>query len=811
MTSSPYAQVGPKLVDSGFSAIPCRPGSKVPGAYRSGEWFYESEWQRFCDRLPTELELGVWAKWPDAGICVALGGEHGLVALDIDTTDHEVIAAVESVVPPSPVQKIGSKGYCAFYRGAGVKDTKFPINGKNAVEVLTHGRQVVVPPTIHPDTKQPYVWVGDALDRHTPEGLPELPADVIERLADALAPFGYAALERDPVERTASGGSTGREINDAALAHLDCWVGALGIDAKRQTNGNWRGVAVWRGGENRNVGFDPKGIKDFKTDEKHTAIDVTMKALDMPFGEAADWLKARLGFEEPPRAEFTFRKPGAVAESDEDVPLIDPLDVMRMIIGAREEALALADPNDAEDAAWIARMRQEIVAFSEGILSARERFPADTFGCHFITAAVGALEKIDVARDLGAPVEAAHVAAWLEKAINALIEQPEAEQPEVEQPERAEAGGGRFKFTAIGDIPDDDEAVEWAVRGLLAKNTVSLFFGKPSGGKGVVASSLAVCLAAGLPFLGMEVAQAPTVYFAAERLKQVRRRIKGLMRKHGLPNDTPCFIGGGPLDIRKESDAKELIREVRAIEERTGTPVGFIVVDTFSRALAGGKENDTADMGAAVKNVELIRSETGAHVLIVHHVGLAEDAQTRPRGNSALTAAADICVLITKTKSGVDLTVTVERDGLEGKKIKAKFASFKTGVDDRGKDLTVPYLDLVKVHEPEDSLGATEGEEEGDADAAPKVDVKFEKPGTTDAMGIKALGLALRDHGYVPLGHENGFPDDVATVSWSQWRAEYDKLRPGHDEANRKAFSRVGKKLVKSGRVITLHDRVWLP
>jgi hypothetical protein len=488
------------------------------------------------------------------------------------------------------------------------------------------------------------------------------------------------------------------------------------------------------------------------------------------------------------------------------VPLIDPLDVMRMIIGAREEALALADPNDAEDAAWIARMRREIAAFSEGVLSARECFPADTFGRHFITAAVGALGKIDVARDLGAPVEAAHVAAWLEKAINALIE-----QPEVEQPERAEAGGGRFKFTAIGDIPDDDEAVEWAVRGLLAKNTVSLFFGKPSGGKGVVASSLAVCLAAGLPFLGMEVAQAPTVYFAAERLQQVRRRIKGLMRKHGLPDDTPCFIGGGPLDIRKESDAKELIREVRAIEERTGTPVGFIVVDTFSRALAGGKENDTADMGAAVKNVELIRSETGAHVLIVHHVGLAEDAQTRPRGNSALTAAADICVLITKTKSGVDLTVTVERDGLEGKKIKAAFASFKTGVDDRGKDVTVPYLDLVKVHEPEDSLGATEGEEEGDADAGPKVDVKFEKPGTTDAMGIKALGLALRDHGYLPLDHENGFPDDVATVSWSQWRAEYDKLRPGDDEANRKAFSRVGKKLVKSGRVITLHDRVWLP
>jgi RecA-family ATPase len=185
---------------------------------------------------------------------------------------------------------------------------------------------------------------------------------------------------------------------------------------------------------------------------------------------------------------------------------------------------------------------------------------------------------------------------WLEKAINALIEQPGADAEQPTQERTAGEAKSRFKFTAVGDILDD-EPVEWAVRGLLAKNTVSLFFGKPSGGKGIAASSLAICIAAGLPFLGMEVAQMPTVYFAAERQWQVRRRIRGLRRKHGLPADTPCFIGGGSLDIRKESDAKELIREVRAIEKRTGAPVGFIVIDTFSRALAGGKENDTADMG----------------------------------------------------------------------------------------------------------------------------------------------------------------------------------------------------------------------
>jgi hypothetical protein len=333
MTSSPYAKVGAKLVDSGFAAIPCRPGSKVPGGFRSGEWFYESEWQRFCNRLPTELETDIWAKWPGAGICVALGF-NDVVAVDIDTTDHEVIAAVEGVLPPSPVQKVGSKGYTAFYRGADVKDTKFPINGKNAVEILTHGRQTVVPPTIHPDTGNAYRWLGDALDQHTPASLPELPADIIERLAEALRPFGYKAKpEREHVERTSNGsGGTWREINGAALANLDIWVPDLGVPCEQLRNGNWRCAAVWRGGDGMNVSFDPKGIKDFKTDEGHTPIDVVMLARGVGNGEALDWLKARLGLEEPERVEFIFHKPVKVEPAHRERPTTEAPDVARFEI-----------------------------------------------------------------------------------------------------------------------------------------------------------------------------------------------------------------------------------------------------------------------------------------------------------------------------------------------------------------------------------------------------------------------------------------------------------------------------------------------
>ena len=132
-------------------------------------------------------------------------------------------------------------------------------------------------------------------------------------------------------------------------------------------------------------------------------------------------------------------KPATVAVPEaEEVALIDPTEVMHMLIGAREEALKLADPDDNEDAAWLARGRQEIVAISEGVASARERFPADTFGRHFIDAALGVMDKFDVARELNATVEAAHVAAWLGEAIRALEQGPKvAPEPEDAQADEA--------------------------------------------------------------------------------------------------------------------------------------------------------------------------------------------------------------------------------------------------------------------------------------------------------------------------------------------------------------------------------------
>jgi len=320
VNDSPYARVGAKLVDQGYSAIPCRPGSKVPGICTPfGAWKNQTDWPQFCERLPVAAETEKWSTWPDAGVCIALGGEHGLVAVDIDSDDPAIVDAIEAALGDlSFVQKAGRKGRTLFYRaGPAVVSTAFNVNGERVLDLLCKGKQTVVPPTIHKDTGRPYTWLSGSLEHVAPESLPMLPDDIAERLAEALKPFGCEA----PVERSQPVGEsdgTWREINDTALANLDAWVPHLGIDAKRHGS-SWRAQAQWRNGDGMNVSFHPKGIKDYGDgDRGMSAIDVTMAALDMDFGDAVDWLKGKLGIKDLPRLHLEFRKPGEARPVEEE-------------------------------------------------------------------------------------------------------------------------------------------------------------------------------------------------------------------------------------------------------------------------------------------------------------------------------------------------------------------------------------------------------------------------------------------------------------------------------------------------------------
>jgi AAA domain len=86
----------------------------------------------------------------------------------------------------------------------------------------------------------------------------------------------------------------------------------------------------------------------------------------------------------------------------------------------------------------------------------------------------------------------------------------------------------------------------------------------------------------------------------------------------------------------------------------------LIAIDTLSRALAGGDENGSRDMGQFVINCDQMRQQTGAHVCVLHHLG--KDESRGARGHSLLKAALDTEITVSTTGRVGFMEVTKQRD-----------------------------------------------------------------------------------------------------------------------------------------------------
>jgi archaellum biogenesis ATPase FlaH len=362
---------------------------------------------------------------------------------------------------------------------------------------------------------------------------------------------------------------------------------------------------------------------------------------------------------------------------------------------------------------------------------------------------------------------------------------------------------GLLKLTWIHETEEDDER-EWLVYGMCAKGEMSVVFGEPSAGKSIIAGDIALHVAHGMPWFGMETTKTTVLYYAAERAKLVKRRLRGLEDYHEIEDVTKVIIGSGALDIRNERDTRRFINDIKRASADSGEDVGLVIIDTFSRSLNGGDENSQSDVGDAVKNMQRIADETGVHLMAIHHVGVSLDAKKRMRGSSVLTGGIDKSFLVTQAKKG-ELTIAGVKDNDpvgDGAMppLKMLIRTFKTGVDASGRDVTVPCL--TPSDTPEDG-----GPPYTFDKAGPKL-TAAEK----DALAARtALAKAIEEHGVLIVDDAAGFPDGVITVSKDQWRAVFkaEDTSCRSPDALRIAFNRALKTTIETGQVNARNDHFW--
>jgi KaiC/GvpD/RAD55 family RecA-like ATPase len=331
------------------------------------------------------------------------------------------------------------------------------------------------------------------------------------------------------------------------------------------------------------------------------------------------------------------------------------------------------------------------------------------------------------------------------------------------------------------------------VKGFLEQQQISLWVGQTGCGKTFLVLDLALRIAAALYWFGRKVEPGFVVYVAAEAGRSIVNRVAAFKRAHGLEDkDIPFVAVTSPIDLCNPA-AGDVERLIEVISEAAqGEQVVLVVIDTVSRALAGGNENAPDDMGAFVRSMDRLREELGCHVAAVHHFG--KEAAKGSRGHSLLRCGVDTEIEISRdTATGIaTATITKQRDGPADNEIAFQLRQIDLGKNEDGDPVTSCVVNPIVT-------SPLKGRAKPKLPPAPK-------------RALELLTDAIAREGSVPAAN-NHIPSNTSCVTENLWRDYcYQGAISGSDKADakQKAFKRAAKALLAAGRIGKWGDLIWV-
>lgn len=363
--------------------------------------------------------------------------------------------------------------------------------------------------------------------------------------------------------------------------------------------------------------------------------------------------------------------------------------------------------------------------------------------------------------------------------------------PAISLPPEEKAGPG-LPLVWFSDIEPVLETHDF-VQGVLMSGTSIVVYGASNSGKTFWVTDLCLHVCAAIRWNDRRVEMGGIVYCALEGTIGFRNRVAAWKTARGLEaHDLPFVAIPAGLNLRDpEADLDSLIAAVKIAGARMALPVRLIVIDTLSRALAGGNENSPEDMGALVTCMDKLRHATGSAVLFVHHSG--KDQAKGARGHTLLTAAIDteIEVVVDEGGGGSTATVVKQREMRKGDAFSFTLKVVELGVNQHGEPVTTCVVD----HGGDHTAGAV--------------------PGRRRLTGHNKRALEILADLVATSGKEgdSGVPVGCLSVPEKWWRDRFfDRAMPGaEDEAKRKGFRRAADLLIEARFVGMANRRVWLP
>lgn len=209
-------------------------------------------------------------------------------------------------------------------------------------------------------------------------------------------------------------------------------------------------------------------------------------------------------------------------------------------------------------------------------------------------------------------------------------------QEKQEKQERRE-----FRMTPLRELLDEPaEEVCWVVDGMLPAAGLSMLAAKPKVGKSTLARNLALCVARGEDFLGRGASAGAVLYFA---LEEKRSEVAAHFQRMGASDESILVhVGSAPENALREFG--ELLRE--------HTPA-LAIVDPVLKMVRLRDASDYAEVSAKLEPLLDLARETGAHILLTHHLGKNDRSDgDAVLGSTALFGAVDTLIELRKRDQG---------------------------------------------------------------------------------------------------------------------------------------------------------------
>lgn len=231
-------------------------------------------------------------------------------------------------------------------------------------------------------------------------------------------------------------------------------------------------------------------------------------------------------------------------------------------------------------------------------------------------------------------------------------------------------------FGGMADL-ENEPAVDWLIKGWLARREISCLYGKGGTFKSYIGLGWSLQLAR---------EEMGTLYIAAEGTSGLRSRVEAWMSKRRIAGQSfpswHYYNSSIPIDMKGNRTYW-----LKGLKKYLGKKkIDLIIVDTLARNFAGD-ENSSKEMGEFVEGCEILKREFDAAVLVIHHT--TNDGK-KERGTETLRNATFAMFKTqnagySKTGGGsVDIVCDRMKDAIRPEPVKVKFDTVALDTDQHG-------------------------------------------------------------------------------------------------------------------------------